>query len=435
LRKLFGTDGIRGVAGEYPITLSFCRKLAEAVVLKFCKDKSRLVIIGKDTRISGDMLEHVMAAAFCSFGVNVKLLGIVPTPAVAILTEKFEASVGVMISASHNPFRDNGLKLFNRFGLKLDDKEEEELEEIIAGSDSLPAETGSNIGRVEYDLSGLNFYREKIRNSFVFENPRIKILLDSSNGSFSFTAPNLLREFGFEVVSVNDSPNGVNINDNCGAVCPDVLGENVKRRGVDVGMAFDGDGDRVILADENGNILDGDQILAILAGAEHADEVVSTIMSNFGLERYLLSKGIRHVRTDVGDRRISERMQKSGAKLGGEQSGHIILRSHCLTGDGLFAGLKVLEYLLKSGGKCSELRLFEPLPAVSANVPVADKSVVFRPDAAEAVQKFTKRLEGRGKLIVRPSGTESAVRISVEGENPSELREIADALSQIMARS
>jgi phosphoglucosamine mutase len=393
------------------------------------------VIIGKDPRLSGDMLEHALAAAFCSFGLDVKLLGIVPTPAVAIWTEKLEAAVGIMISASHNPFRDNGIKLFDRFGLKLKDDDEAELEEIMAGTDSAPTATGLNIGRIEYDVSGLNFYREKLRNSFKFEKTGLKVLTDSANGSFSFTAPTLLREFGFEVMSVNDSPDGLNINDNCGALHPEVLGEEVRRRKADIGIAFDGDGDRVILADENGDILDGDQILAILARAGYFKEVVLTIMSGFGLEKYLLSEGISFVRTDVGDRHISERMRNSGAELGGERSGHIIIKSHTLTGDGLFAGLKVLEHLVQSGGKCSDLRLFEPLQVASLNLPVSDKSVLLRPDITEAVQKFGAKLEGRGKLIVRPSGTEPLVRISVEGENLSEVNEIADTVARIIEKS
>jgi phosphoglucosamine mutase len=433
---LFGTDGIRGIANEPPLTVDLCEKLSDAVVARFCSSENgrKSIVIGKDTRLSGDMFEHALAAFLCSRGVEVRLLGVAPTPAVSMLTPALQASLGIMVSASHNPFYDNGLKLFNRHGLKLTNEEESELEEIMADKTQEPGETRTNIGRILEDSSGLDFYRARIKNSFNFSNARIKIVLDSANGSFSHIAPDVFRELGFEVISLNDAPNGVNINENCGVVHPNVLAEAVLSHGADVGVAFDGDGDRVLLADENGQILDGDHILAVLAQSEENAEVVSTIMSNFGLEKYLASQKIKLIKTDVGDRYISERMQSGDAKFGAEPSGHVIIKSHLLTGDGLFAALKVVEYMLKSGKKCSQLRLFQSFPTVSKNLRTADKSVLSRPDIEEAIQKFANRLKGRGKLIVRPSGTEPIIRILAEGDDPAELRSIVEELSLIIGR-
>jgi phosphoglucosamine mutase len=422
------------VANEYPLTVDFCWKLAAALVEKFCKSENGrgLVVMGKDTRISGDMLEHALTASLCSFGADVKLLGVAPTPAVSMLTSKLRASVGIMISASHNPFYDNGIKLFNRYGLKLSDEEESELEKMTTNGTRRRVATGADLGRVFGDSSGLDSYRAEIKNSFDFYNAKIKIVLDSANGSFSNIAPNIFREFGFEVISINDSPNGTNINENCGVTNSHVLSEAVAYHKADVGIAFDGDGDRVFLADENGKILDGDQILAILAKSEENSEVVSTIMSNFGLEKYLTSLGTKLIKTNVGDRYVSEYMRSGDAKFGAEPSGHVVIKSHLLTGDGLFAGLKVIEYMLKSRKKCSQLYLFRPFPTVSKNLRISNKSVLLHSDVKKAIQKFSERLEGRGKLIVRPSGTEPVVRILAEGENPAELQKIVDELSQIM---
>ncbi|MDR0678127.1 MAG: phosphoglucosamine mutase [Holosporaceae bacterium] len=435
MRKLFGTDGIRGVANKPPLTIDLCWKLAAAVVTGFCKSKSNenLILIGKDTRISGDMFEHALAACLCSLGVKVKLLGVVPTPAVSMLTSKLRANAGIMVSASHNPFQDNGIKLFRSNGLKLTDEEESKLEKTMADDGAhRRSATGTNIGRIFYVSSELDLYRARIKNSFNFSTAKIKIVLDSANGSFTSIAPDILRGFGFDVVSLNDVPNGVNINENCGVISPHILSENVVRHQADIGIALDGDGDRVLLADENGQILDGDHILAILTQSEETSEVVSTIMSNFGLEKYLSSQKIRLIKTNVGDRYISKYMQNSDAKFGAEPSGHIIIKSHLLTGDGLFAGLKVIEYMLKSGKKCSQLRLFSSFPTISKNLQTTDCAILSRPHVKKAIQQFTRQLKGRGKLIVRPSGTEPIIRILAEGENPPELHNIVDALSKII---
>ena len=433
MRKLFGTDGIRGVANELPLTLDLCQKLSNAIVLKYCRDsgKKHMIIIGKDPRISSDMFEHALAANFCSLGVNVKLLGIVPTPAVSILANKLGASMGIMISASHNPFYDNGIKLFNKLGEKLNDDEEAELEKIIADELHFCKATKSDIGRTEYVPSALNVYCDKIRNSFNFSGNG-KIIVDSANGSFSHIAPDILGEFGFDVISIHDSPNGANINDNCGASYPNTLCQAVISHKADLGIAFDGDGDRVILADETGNTLDGDHILSILVQSTKSQEIVSTIMSNYGLEKYLSSIGIRLTRTNVGDRYIFCGMRSSDAEFGAEPSGHVIIKSHAPTGDGLFAVLKVIEYLSKVKKKCSQLRFFEPYPTVSRNLHVKDKSVIRNPLVQSMIQKFKKQLRGQGKLVVRASGTEQVIRILAEGENISDLEQMANELSRII---
>ncbi|MDR0753207.1 MAG: phosphoglucosamine mutase [Holosporaceae bacterium] len=436
MRKLFGTDGIRGIANEYPLTVDFCPHLAGALALKFCSsvEKKHSVIIGKDTRISGDMLEHSLAAAFCAEGIDIALLGVVPTPAVSILTRELDASVGIMITASHNPFNDNGIKLFNGSGSKLSDGEEAELEEIIAAN-SRPHKTMTfNFGRVEYIPSSLNIYSTKIKNALNFKGD-CKIVVDCANGSFSAIAPDLLRKFGFEVISIHDSPNGVNINENCGAANPHALRKAVLHYGVDLGIAFDGDGDRVVLADECGNLLDGDHILAILVQSWLSKEVVSTIMSNLGLEKYLASIGVKLHRSAVGDRYISEYMQNNDVQLGAEPSGHVIVKSHAPTGDGLFAALKVLEYLVKSGKTCSQLRFFTPYPTVSKNLRVSDKSILQNPVVWRVIQNFEKRLDGRGRLVVRPSGTEPVIRIWAEGENATELEQMVNELSLTISDS
>ncbi|MDR0968533.1 MAG: phosphoglucosamine mutase [Holosporaceae bacterium] len=440
MRKLFGTDGIRGAANEYPMTIETCQKLAEAIVVKFCspREKKHLVVMGRDTRVSGDMFSKAMAATFYSLGVNVCYESVVSTPHLSIKTAKLGASVGVMISASHNPFYDNGIKLFNESGLKLTEDEEAELEEIMSRKPSLPRATGADIGQ---EISGTAkdyfLYYKKIKRQFNFNDElaeRVKIVVDCANGSLAaFFTKYTLNELGFEnIVLINNSPDGTNINKNCGVTCPNVIGEAVLHNKADIGIAFDGDGDRVIISDENGKILDGDHILAILAASEKCDKVVSTIMSNFALEKYLSSVGIELIKTQVGDKYVSERMRETGAKFGAEPSGHVIVASHAYTGDGLFAALKVLEYMIKNRKKCGELRFFEPCPTVSKNIRVKDKSVVQDESVQRAIGKFAKQLEGRGKLIVRPSGTEPVVRICVEGEDVAELQNIADELSLII---
>ncbi|MDR1375438.1 MAG: phosphoglucosamine mutase [Holosporaceae bacterium] len=435
-RKLFGTDGIRGVANAYPITAEMCLKLAKGMEACNILKAGDFVIVGRDTRISGDMLEHALAAAFCSCGIRVGLLGIVPTPAVSILCRKLSAVAGIMISASHNPFGDNGVKIFNSSGCKLTDLQEAELEKIML-DDAFSSQfmiTGSRVGRTQCEEHSLGLYLNKIRESFSFKNQTssMRMVLDLANGVFSSIAPELLREYGFDVVSMHDSPDGININHDCGATNPQTLSRGVIEYQAQVGLAFDGDGDRVLLADENGNTIDGDHILAILAQSENfqCPELVSTLMSNLALEKYLASHGVKLARTAVGDRYISEYMQQSEATLGGEPSGHIIVKSHALTGDGLFAALKVLEYAINSGKKLSELNnLFRSYSSFSKNVAVSDKAVINDQKVIKETEKIRTALGNVGRLILRFSGTEPVIRLYLESENSSELKCMAESLA------
>ena len=433
MRKLFGTDGIRGVANEYPITIDVCRQLARAVVAKFCssEDRKHLIIIGKDTRISGDIFEHALAASFASLGVDVQLLGVIPTPAFSVLVSKLKADMGIVISASHNPFYDNGIKLFNKLGLKLKDEEEAELEDLMAEQSSLKTPTHEKVGTIRANNHAVDIYIDEIKKAFHFKNTKLKIVVDSSNGALSKIAPKVFTDFGFDVVSLYDEPNGININNNCGVTHPNTLSEAVVKHHADMGIAFDGDGDRVILADETGHIVDGNQILAILSQTEGCREIVSTIMANYGLEKYLQARGIKLIKTAVGDRYISEYMQNnSDARFGGEPSGHIIIKSHSLTGDGLFSGLKIIEMLIQSEKKCSEFcNVFELCPTVSNNVRVKDKGIITDANVQRVIKECEQELAGIGKLIVRPSGTEPLIRITAEGENETKSQEIVKRIT------
>ncbi|MDR0556156.1 MAG: phosphoglucosamine mutase [Holosporaceae bacterium] len=437
MHKLFGTDGIRGIANEYPMTIETCQKLAEAIVVKFCspREDRHSVLISRDTRLSGEMFKNAMTAILCSLGIDVRHISHSSTPELSILVPEYKASAGIMISASHNPFYYNGIKIFDEFGLKLTDVEEQELEKIMEQAPVLPRATGKSIGTCYFN-DKCCLYRKRFENSLHLSKEsakNIKVVIDCANGHSSAALDGWLEEeFNFSVVTINSSPNGVNINENCGVIHPQIISEAVLHHGANLGIALDGDGDRVIVADENGRIMDGDHILALLATYEECEEVISTVMANFALEKYLSSIGVRLVRTDVGDRYISEYMQKSGAKFGAEPSGHVIIRSHALTGDGLFAGLKVLEHMLRLGKKCSELRLFEPYPTIQENVPITDRSVINEKSVQQTIRKFEKQLDGRGKLIVRHSGTEPVLRICAEGEDPAELQQLVDTLVQVI---
>ncbi|MBO4405228.1 MAG: phosphoglucosamine mutase [Alphaproteobacteria bacterium] len=434
MKKLFGTDGIRGVANVFPLTIDVCRKLARAVYKKFLSQdlKRKTVLIAKDTRISGDIFEHSLASEFCAMGVDVKLLGVIPTPAVSILTRKFGADLGIMISASHNPYSDNGIKLFNSSGLKLSDEEELELEDSIFNDKENYSVLNDKIGRVSYDFAASKIYQDEIERNFSFDKEvtnKLNIVVDSSNGALSRIAPQVFKFLGFNVISLFDNPSGVNINDNCGVTHPEVLSRAVLNNCADFGIAFDGDGDRVLICDEKGQLLNGEDILAILSLEGNHKEIVSTIMANFGFEKYLNRRGIKLTKTNVGDRHISEYLRYNSADLGGEPSGHIIIKSHAPTGDGLFSGLKTIEMMLRSGKKFSELRLFTPSPSVNKNIRVKDKSIIEKEKIKKVISECEKELDGEGKLIVRPSGTEPLIRLTAEGENLDELKNIVEKIS------
>ena len=455
MKKLFGTDGIRGPANIYPLTVEMCCRLSEVLAKKFCKTRAdcNLVVIGKDTRLSCDVLECALTASLCSLGVTVKLLGVCPTPAVSIVTKGCDADFGIMISASHNTFSDNGIKIFDGSGSKLSDVDEAEIESMI-NDETVVCErvVGKDIGLAQYDFCDfkmpfLQRYIDNIQSNFVSnikstfyyhkkEAKRWTVVIDCANGSLSRIAPNVFHKIGFDIWSAHKYPNGVNINDGCGATNLQEISALVLAHNADLGVAFDGDGDRLILSDETGRILDGDYILAALADLYQLEntEIVSTIMANYGLEEHLKTKNIQLIRTDVGDRYVADRMRQSNAIIGGEPSGHIIIKEHALTGDALFAALKILEYLMVHKKKGSDIfDLFEKYPVVRENVKVADKSVVSHTDVRKVIEKFEKELSNRGKLIVRPSGTEPLIRVSAEGRDENELRDIVNEICEAIA--
>jgi phosphoglucosamine mutase len=425
-RKFFGTDGIRGTTNREPMTAETALKVGQAAGAHFLRGEHRhRVVIGKDTRLSGYMMESAMVAGFTSVGMDVVLLGPMPTPAVAMLTRSMRADLGVMISASHNPFADNGIKLFGPDGYKLNDQDEHAIEERLEQSPKLAV--SEMIGRARRIDDARGRYVQFAKDTFP-EHLRLdglKVVIDCANGAAYHVAPEALWELGAEVVAIGVTPNGLNINEDCGSTKPQLLQETVVASGADIGIALDGDADRLIVVDEKGEIVDGDQLMALIAlglrarGELKGDGVVATVMSNLGLERKLGEAGLKLLRTKVGDRYVLEEMRKTGCNVGGEQSGHIILSDHATTGDGLVAGLQVLAALVEAKSPASELlRQFEPLPQLLKNVrfnggaPLETDSVRKRIAAAEA------ELEGRGRLVIRKSGTEPLIRVMAEGDDP-----------------
>ena len=437
-RRFFGTDGIRGTTNAEPMTAQTALAVGMAAGAHFLRgDHRHRVVIGKDTRLSGYMMESAMVAGFTSVGMDVVLLGPMPTPAVAMLTRSMRADLGVMISASHNPFADNGIKLFGPDGYKLSDDTEHAIEKRMDQGPRLAK--SAEIGRARRIDDARGRYIQFAKDTFP-ENLRLdglKVVLDCANGAAYHVAPEALWELGADVVPLGVSPNGLNINEDCGSTHPQLLQETVVASGADIGLALDGDADRLIVSDERGQLVDGDQLMALIAlglhgrGELHGDAVVATVMSNLGLERKLGEKGLSLVRTQVGDRYVLEEMRRSGCNVGGEQSGHIILADHSTTGDGLVAGLQVLAALVEAKKPASELlRQFEPLPQLLKNVrfnggaPLEDASVRKRIAAAEA------ELEGRGRLVIRKSGTEPLIRVMAEGDDPALVERLVDDICE-----
>jgi phosphoglucosamine mutase len=434
-RKFFGTDGIRGLTNSDPMTAQMALCVGMAAGEHFLRgDHRHRVVIGKDTRLSGYMMESAMVAGFTSVGMDVVLLGPMPTPAVAMLTRSMRADLGVMISASHNPFDDNGIKLFGPDGYKLSDDDERAIEKRLEKGPKL-AKPGE-IGRARRIDDARGRYIQFAKDTFP-ERLRLdglKVVIDCANGAAYHVAPEALWELGAEVIPLGVKPNGLNINDNCGSTHPELLQETVVASGADIGLALDGDADRLIVTDEKGRMVDGDQLMALIAlgmqgrGELRGDAVVATVMSNLGLERRLKEAGLALVRTKVGDRYVLEEMRRSGCNVGGEQSGHIILTDHATTGDGLVAGLQVLAALVEARAPASELlRQFEPLPQLLKNVrfnggaePLEADSVRKRIAAAEA------ELEGRGRLVIRKSGTEPLIRVMAEGDDMALVERVVD---------
>ncbi len=448
MRRLFGTDGIRGTANREPMTALTALRVGEAAGRLFRRGTHRhRVVIGKDTRLSGYMIEPALTAGFVSAGMNVMLVGPLPTPAVAFLTRSLRADLGVMISASHNPFHDNGIKLFGPDGFKLSDAIEAEIERAMEAVGGDGAAEPGDLGRAQRIDDARGRYVENLKSSFPkgLTLEGLKIVVDAANGA-AYRFAELFWELGADIVSLGVAPNGLNINDACGSTHPEALSRAVLEHGADVGIALDGDADRLVLIDEKGQQVDGDQVLAIIARSWCADgrlrngAVVATIMSNLGLELFLGSLGLRLHRTKVGDRYVVEAMRQHDLNLGGEQSGHIILTDFATTGDGLLAALQILAVLRRADRPLSEVgRAFTPVPQRLQNVPVARRIDLSTPEITSLLDKERERLAGRGRLVVRPSGTEPLIRVMVEAEDErllgDILRSVSSAIEAFAARA
>jgi phosphoglucosamine mutase len=427
-RKYFGTDGIRGRANHHPITPDIALKVGMAAGIAFRRgDYRHRVVIGKDTRLSGYMIEPALVAGFTSVGVDVLILGPIPTPAVAMLTHSMRADLGVMISASHNPFDDNGIKLFGPDGFKLSDEVEAEIEALIDGDMSSHLAASADLGRARR-IDGVHdryieFAKRTVGRSLSLDG--LRIVVDCANGAAYKVAPAALWELGAEVISIGVEPNGFNINREVGSTAPEALANKVRETRADIGIALDGDADRIVVTDENGRLVDGDQLLAVVGESWHSEGrlakpgIAVSIMSNLGLERYLAGLGLTVARTPVGDRYVAEYMREHGYNLGGEQSGHIIMTDYTTTGDGLVAALQLLAVVQKRGRPISEVcHRFEPLPQILKNVKTA---IGVRPLENDQVQRkiadANDKLNGHGRLVVRASGTEPVIRVMAEGDD------------------
>jgi phosphoglucosamine mutase len=427
-RKLFGTDGIRGRANVEPMTPETAMAVARAAGAEFTRGPHRhQVVIGKDTRLSGYLIEPALTAGFIAVGMDVVLLGPLPTPAVGMLTRSLRADLGVMISASHNPFEDNGIKLFGPDGFKLSDEVEARIERRIRSGNGDGAAPSERLGRARRLDDALGRYIEFVKATFPRELSLagLKIVVDCANGAAYRVAPTVLYELGAEVVPLGVAPDGLNINKGCGATHPEAMQAAVVAQGADLGIALDGDADRVILADEQGRVVDGDQLMALVArgcqaaGRLQGGGLVATVMSNLGLERWLAGQGMSLRRTPVGDRYVVETMRAEGFNVGGEQSGHIVLADYSTTGDGLIAALQVLAEIVRARRPASEVtHLFERLPQVLRSVRyAAGQQPLEAASVKAAIQDGEQALNGRGRLLIRKSGTEPVVRVMAEGED------------------
>jgi phosphoglucosamine mutase len=437
-RKLFGTDGVRGQANAYPMTAEVALKLGAAAGRFFRRDGSAAhrVVIGKDTRLSGYMLENALTAGLTSTGMNVLLVGPVPTPAVGFLTRSMRADLGVMISASHNPHQDNGIKFFGPDGFKLSDAAEAEIEASLEGDIRLAQ--AENIGRAKRIEDGRGRYQEFVKTSFPsgLRLDGLKVVVDCANGAAYKAAPEVLWELGAEVIPIGVSPNGTNINDRCGSTYTQTAAEALVAHGAHVGIALDGDADRVMILDENGVVADGDQIMALFAarwaeeGRLKGDTLVATVMSNLGLERFMTARGLQLERTAVGDRYVVEAMRKGGFNLGGEQSGHIVMTDYATTGDGLIAALQFLAEMVRTGAKASALaRQFETVPQMLKNVRfAAGKTPLDQANVKAVIEANADRIKGKGRILIRKSGTEPLIRVMAECEDPGLLQAVVDEI-------
>lgn len=448
-QKLFGTDGIRGTANEYPMLPEIVVKIGQAIgyliVNKKIASKSEnyKVVIGKDTRLSGYMIEQALASGLNSMGIHVQLVGPLPTPGIGYLTRTMRASAGIVISASHNAYQDNGIKVFGPDGFKLPDHLEKEIEALVFDKDLTQFLSQSKeIGRTRRIEDAQGRYIVYAKNSFPLDYTLdgLRIVLDTANGASYKVARAIFEELGAEVISLGDDPNGTNINDKVGALYPAKLAENVLQFRADVGISLDGDADRVIMVDEQGQIVNGDHILALCAlhmkqkNILNKNTLVVTQMSNYGLEKKMNEHGISVIKTDVGDKYVVQEMRKNGYNLGGEQSGHIIFLDHSTTGDGCVAALNVLSVLKETGKKMSELNaVFEDMPQILINCRVKKKASLDEITGyRELLDKYETQLEGRGRIFIRFSGTEPVIRILVEGDDKLEITNIAESLAQFL---
>ncbi len=445
-RKYFGTDGIRGKA-NVKITADIALKVGQAAGLAFRRGEHRhRVVIGKDTRVSSYMIEYALVAGFTSVGVDVLLLGPVPTPAVAMLTRSMRCDLGVMISASHNPYEDNGIKLFGPDGCKLSDEVETRIEALMVGEVAPMLARSPDLGRAkridDVQARYIEYAKRTLSRDVSFEGMRV--VIDCANGAAYKVAPEALWELGAEVITIGVEPNGLNINQDVGSTAPEALARKVREMRADVGIALDGDADRMIIVDEKGHVVDGDQVMAVIAESWRGDGrlakpgIVATVMSNLGLERHLSGLGLALERTAVGDRYVIERMREKGYNLGGEQSGHVIFSDYSTTGDGLVSALQVLAVVHKIGRPVSEVcHRFDPLPQILRNVRFNGGRPHENPAVAKAIADAMARLEGRGRLVIRPSGTEPVIRVMGEADDKAlvdaAVGEVCDAVAHAAA--
>ncbi|MDU5100290.1 MAG: phosphoglucosamine mutase [Peptoniphilus grossensis] len=442
MTRLFGTDGVRGIANQ-KLTPKLCYDIGRAAAFVLTKNKKGKVLVGRDTRLSGDLVESALIAGFMSIGLDVDVAGVIPTPGVAYLTRTGDYLCGVSISASHNPFEYNGIKFFSSQGLKLDDSLEDDIEEKVLSTTKIYKDvTGDQVGRVNRSHEFTEKYISYLKGLTDERFDGFEVTVDAGNGAQSFIAEEVLKSYGARVKIINNEPNGKNINDKCGSTNPKLIEELVKKENSHIGMSFDGDADRIIAVDEEGKIVDGDHILAIVAtylkenNKLNNNAAVGTIMSNMGLKKYLESIDVDFIETKVGDRYILERMLKDDYIIGAEQSGHVIFLDYNTTGDGLATGIHLLEIMKKTGKKLSELNgLMKDYPQVLKNARVRDElknRYEEFPDIIKAIKEVEEAYHGSGRVVIRPSGTEALVRVMIEGEDTYKLSQDADKLVKII---
>jgi phosphoglucosamine mutase len=442
-RKYFGTDGIRGAANKFPMTPDIVLKVGMAVGAKFINGNHRhRVVIGKDTRLSGYVIESALTSGFAAVGMDVFLVGPVPTPAVSMLTKSLRADIGIMISASHNPYHDNGIKIFDKNGYKLDDQLELEIEELIDGDISPYLASPKNFGRVKRIDDAKGRYIEFVKNSFPKDQTLdgLKIVVDCANGASYSIAPTILWELGAEVIEIGVEPNGFNINQNCGSTHPELLCKEVLAQKADIGIALDGDADRLLIVDENGKVIDGDIIIGLIAKKMHDNSelkngtVIATQMSNLALENYIKNLGLEFIRTNVGDRYVLEEMQKRHSNIGGEKSGHIVLSDYSTTGDGLIAALQILSIIASQKKPTSQIaNIFKLSPQILKNITFKNNKSCHNPlesnEVKEFIAKKQQELKGEGRIFIRKSGTENLIRIMAEGSNQQQIEKMVDEIA------